>query len=74
MEKHFFWNLRLYKQLRRVPKETLLTQPMKFTEETYMLIEDNNAFWDVLMTQIDRIDLLEIKLQELKEQLKHLRH
>ncbi len=39
-----------------------------------MLIEDNNAFWDVLMTQIDRIDLLEIKLQELKEQLKHLRH
>ena len=38
-----------------------------------MLPENSNAFWDVLMVQIDRIQSLEIELHELKEQLKQLR-
>jgi len=37
-------------------------------------IEDNNALWDVLYEQIDRIHSLEWNLKELKEQLENLRH
>ena len=42
-------------------------------EETYMVPNNSNAFWDVLMVQIDRIQRLEIRLQELQAQLKQMR-
>ena len=50
-----------------------LTQPMKSMEETYMIPNNSNAFWDVLMVQIDRIKRLEIRIQELQAQLKQMR-
>ncbi len=44
-------------------------------EENYMqTIEDNNALWDALYEQIDKIHSLEWDLKELKEQLENLRH
>gem|GEM_PF-4259182 len=50
-----------------------LIQPTKSMEETYMIPNNSNAFWDVLMIQIDRIKRLELRLQELQTQLKQLR-
>ena len=38
-----------------------------------MVPNNSNAFWDVLMVQIDRIQRLEIRLQELQAQLKQMR-
>ena len=38
-----------------------------------MVPNNSNAFWDVLMIQIDRIQRLEIRLQELQAQLKQMR-
>lgn len=51
------------------------TRFMNFMEVNYMqTIEDNNALWDALCEQIDRIHSLEWDLKELKEQLENLRH
>lgn len=53
----------------------LLIHFMKFTEENYMqTIEDNNALWDALYEQIDKMHSLEWELKEVKEQLENLRH
>ncbi len=38
-----------------------------------MVPNNSNAFWDVLMIQIDRIKRLEIQIQELQAQLKQMR-
>lgn len=38
-----------------------------------MVPNNSNAFWDVLMVQIDRIKRLEIRIQELQAQLKQMR-
>ena len=49
------------------------TQPMKFTEGNYMH-SNIEALWEALSEQNALIQALQYELQELREQLTHLRN